>query len=236
MNVTAVIIARGGSVRLPGKNLKYFHGSTLVAHKIKQLKQCKTISHIVVGSDDDKILKEATMWGAYTYKRAPDVCDEVSKPWNAAIHDMASAVKGDTILWAHCTNPCVLPSTYEHAVSRYATQDCDSVIGVTKLQSHIWSYVPEHLDDNTTRERPMPVNFDPYTAPHRPAGVLAPVYYQNGAIFIYDRASMLRDSYVYGFKPALFPMDPDEAIDVDTDDDFRRAELLWPWVQTRGRR
>lgn len=217
MSVTAVIIARGGSERLPGKNLMMFKGRPLVAHKVAQLKQCKTIDRVIVGTDSATIAEAASEAGAEIRMRRPEYCDEKSRSWNEVIHDMASMVPGDIIVWAHCTNPCIQPRTYDRAVAKFYESVGDSVVSVHAVQTHVWF-------------RNHPLNFDPQSVPHKVARELEPVYIQNGGIFIAYRADMQALSYVYGPDPAMFEIDAQEAIDIDTEEDWRRAELAWPAV------
>lgn len=214
MKTTAVVIARGGSTRLPNKNLLDFYGRPLVAHKVWQLKQCKLIDEVVVGSDSEEILRAAALEGAVPVWRDPEFCDEKSRPWNDVIHDMVSRLDATTIVWAHCTNPCVLPTTYDRAVRCYHATDGDSLVSVTPFHNHVWW-------------NGRPLNFDPYNKRHEPAALLPPVYFQNGAIFIMRRELMELSRYVYGVAPEMFLIDADEATDVDTQADLDRAILKY---------
>lgn len=210
MTTTAVVIARGGSTRLPNKNMLQFYGRPLVAHKVWQLKQCKSIDDVVVGSDSEEILEAAFLAGANLIRRAPEFCDEKSRSWNDVIHDMVSKIHATTIVWAHCTNPCIFPATYERAIRCYNTSDGDSLVSVSEIRSHVWW-------------NGRPLNFDPYGKPHEVAAKLPPVYHQNGGIFIMRRELMELSHYVYGNCPELFVIPPGEDTDVDTQDDLDRA-------------
>ena len=174
---TAVVIARGGSVRLPNKNLLKFNGRTLVAHKVWQLRQCKLIDEVVVGSDSDEILESAVAEGAIPIRRDPEFCDEKSRSWNDVICNMVEQVEAQTIVWAHCTNPCIKPATYDRAVRAYQTTDGDSLVAVSPFRNHVWW-------------NGRPLNFNPYAKEHVVAARLDPVYYQNNGIFIMSRALM----------------------------------------------
>ena len=211
--VTAVIIARGGSSRLPGKNMKDFHGNPLVAHKVKQLLACRSVTNVVVGSDCDEILSAARDAGATTVKRAPEFCDEKTRSWNEVIADMCGKVDGDVILWAHCTNPLIHADTYDRAVSAFMSGDKDSLVSVTRLQSHLWLHGE-------------PFNFDPKSKVHPVARDLEPVFYQNGGIFIARREDMISWRYVYN-DPLLFEIGAIESSDIDTPEDFMIAEALY---------
>lgn len=210
MSVTAVIIARGGSQRLPNKNMLDFHGLPLVAHKVRQLKQCRHITGVAVGSDSLEILQAAEAEGAETVRRAPEYCDEKSRSWNEVIYHMLERTKGDIIVWAHCTNPCIRSRTYDRAIEAFRQSTNDSLIGVTPFRSHVWWHG-------------LPLNFDPRAPKHVVAAELEPIYYQNGGLFIAKRVAMLNWQYVYGTNPLLFEIHEQEAIDIDTAADYEHA-------------
>lgn len=228
-SVTAVIIARAGSQRVRDKNMRIFHGKPLVVHKVEQLKRCQHVSEIIVGSDSQEILDAASKAGAQVRHRAPEFCDEKSRTWNEVILDMALRVPGDVILWAHCTNPCIRPSTYDRALVRYqqAIDDGagDSLISVTRVTGHAWAR------DNYDAMM-IPVNHNPWGRAHQVAADLEPVYFQNGGIFVYSRYAMTKHSYVYGARPVFMTLERPECIDIDTESDFQDALLNYDWTQS----
>ena len=69
--VSAVIVARGGSVRIPSKSLLKLNGESLIERKIHQLQQCKNINRIIFGSDSAEMIDVAKKAGAETVRR-PD--------------------------------------------------------------------------------------------------------------------------------------------------------------------
>ena len=211
MKTTAVVIARGGSTRLPNKNLLSFYGRPLVAHKVWQLKQTNFIEEVIVASDSEEILLAAAREGALPLRREARFCDEKSESWNAVIHDVVSRLDATTIVWAHCTNPCIRPATYDRALRCFMGTDGDSVVSVTAFHNHVWW-------------NGRPLNFDPYNGPHEPAAKLAPIYFQNGGIFVARRRDMESWRYVYGKTPEMFIIDRKEACDVDTQEDLDLAK------------
>ena len=116
MEVTAIIVARSGSLRVKNKNLLPFKKTTLLGNKIEQLKLCRLVDRIVVGSDSDEYLEYSESVGAEGIKREDEFCDEMSKTPNDMIEDMCKKVESDIILWAHCTNPFVDDSMYDEAL------------------------------------------------------------------------------------------------------------------------
>ncbi|MEM6664249.1 MAG: pseudaminic acid cytidylyltransferase [Pseudomonadota bacterium] len=59
-----VIPARGGSKRIPRKNLKSFHGKPIIAWSIAAARQAETVTRIIVSTDDDEITEVAQTHGA----------------------------------------------------------------------------------------------------------------------------------------------------------------------------
>lgn len=218
---TAIVVARGGSTRLPNKALLPFAGSSMIGHKVRTLKQCLRIGRVVVGSDSDAILAEAKANGAETVKRGDYHCDERVCSANEMILNMVSLVGGgpdDVFVWAHPTNPLIRPETYDAAVDRFAAGmefNFDSLMSVREEKRHAW------FDGK-------PLNFTPHEIPHRPASQLEPVLFQDGAIFIQTRQRWLDTAYFYGERPLHFQVPWDEGWDVDTERDMAVATALLP--------
>jgi CMP-N-acetylneuraminic acid synthetase len=217
---TAIVVARGGSTRLPNKALLPFGESTLIGHKVRTLKQCLRIGRVVVGSDSDAILAEAAAHGAETVKRNDYHCDERLCSANEMIADMVGRVDGgpdDVFVWAHPTNPLVRPETYDAAVDRFTAGlgfSFDSLMSVREERRHAWF-------------RGNPLNFTPHAIPHQTAAQLEPVLFQDGAIFIQTRKDWLSTAYFYGARPLHFPVPWDEGWDVDVGAELVVARSLW---------
>lgn len=73
-----IIPARGGSRRIPRKNIRMFHGKPIIAYSIAAAQASCLFERIIVSTDDTEIAAEASHWGAQYRPRAPDDClDEV---------------------------------------------------------------------------------------------------------------------------------------------------------------
>jgi len=71
-----VIPARGGSKRIPKKNIKLFHGKPLIAYSIETAKESKLFDKIVVSTDDEEIAKVAKEYGADILMRPKELADD----------------------------------------------------------------------------------------------------------------------------------------------------------------
>lgn len=214
--VIAIVVARGGSRRLPNKALLPFGGSTMIGHKVRTLLSCQRIDRVVVGSDSQAILAEASSAGAEVVVRDAAHCDESRCSANEMIRDMAGLVKSEDAnawaVWAHPTNPLVKPETYDAAIEKYGSVGLhhDSLCSVTAEHRHAWF-------------AGSPLNFDPKAAVHQCAADLHPVLHQNGAIFIQSLQRFRETRYFYGKRPVLFAIDAMEAWDIDTLAEYHAA-------------
>lgn len=214
--VTAVIVARGGSVRIPSKSLLVLEGESLIERKIHQLQNCKKINRIVFGSDSQEMLEVAKKAGAEIVKRPDFYCDEKQASANDMIANMMDLMKTDVVVWAHCTNPLLSAQTYDNAVGKFLElyPKYDSLLSVVELREHLWS------------EEKLPLNYNPYGPRHVPARDLPPYYMQDGGIFIQPYQQMKANSYFFGKKPYLFQIPNEEFLDINERKDYLLAKAI----------
>ncbi|MFQ6703873.1 MAG: cytidylyltransferase domain-containing protein, partial [Alphaproteobacteria bacterium] len=214
--VTAVIVARGGSVRIPSKSLLVLEGESLIERKIHQLQNCKKINRIVFGSDNQEMLEVAKKAGAEIVKRPDFYCDEKQASANDMIANMMDLMKTDVVVWAHCTNPLLSAQTYDNAVGKFLElyPKYDSLLSVVELREHLWS------------EEKHPLNYNPYGPRHVPARDLPPYYMQDGGIFIQPYQQMKANSYFFGKKPYLFQIPNEEFLDINERKDYLLAKAI----------
>ena len=76
MNI-AIIPARGGSKRIPRKNIKLFHGLPVIVYAIKAAKESEIFDEVFVSTDDEEIAEVATSFGAtIPWMRSKDLSDD----------------------------------------------------------------------------------------------------------------------------------------------------------------
>ena len=214
--VSAVIVARGGSVRIPSKSLLQLNNESLIERKIHQLQQCKNVNRIIFGSDSDEMLNVAKAAGAEVVRRPDFYCDEKVASANDMIGNMMNLIKTDIVVWAHCTNPLLSAKTYDKAIAQFISlyPEYDSLLSVVELREHLWN------SDKT------PLNYNPYGPRHVPARELSPYYMQDGGIFIQPYNQMKQNSYFFGKKPYLFEIPNEEFLDINDKRDYLLARAI----------
>lgn len=214
--VSAIIVARKGSVRINSKSMQEIGGKTLIQIKIEQLKKCKNINRIIFGSDSDDMLEHARIHGAEVIKRPDYFCDETKASANEMIQNMCESIKTDVVVWTHCTNPFITSETYDDAINTFLeNKEFDSLLSVVKLQEHLWG------------ENKKPLNYNPYGNRHISAKQLPPYYMQDGGIFIQWHTNMLVNKYFFGDKPYLFEISEDEFLDINNEKDLICARAIF---------
>jgi CMP-N-acetylneuraminic acid synthetase len=217
MKIAALVPVRSGSKRIPNKNLALIGSESLLARKIRQLKESEFITDIYVGTDGEQLAAEAENCGATVVLRDPRCCDEEQASANMMIADFVKRVSCDIVVWVHATNPFVEGPTYDSAIKTFVQEEAknfDSLMSVLALQEHLWT--PNF----------HPLNYNPYKERHTLAKELPAYYKQTGAFFIQRHQAMKNNSYFFGKHPYLFKTTELEAVDINTPYDLKLANAL----------
>jgi CMP-N,N'-diacetyllegionaminic acid synthase len=217
MRVTALVAARGGSERVPNKNLRAFSGTTLLDIKLAQLSRLRAIDDVVVSSEDDLILETARRHGCVAHPRPQDLASSAAS-MSDVYRYVAQELDTDVVVYANCTSPLVRDCTVEALVTSYL--DLSDAYDSLNTASSVREFL-------LLEGRPL--NYDPT---HQPRSQdLPPIAALNFAVSILTREAMIERRNVLGASPLIHLLDQVEGIDIDTPVDFAVAEFLY---QTNG--
>ncbi len=214
-----VIPARGGSKRLPGKNIRDFGGYPLIAHSIQYARACDRVGRVVVSTDDNEIADIARVFGAEVIMRPDALSSDTAKTGSAIQHVLevlqASGYKPDGVITLQPTNPLRPPKLIQHAIEAFEIQKPDSVISVSPSKLKIGSIV----DGNFVPEN--------YRVEERSQD-LEKRHYENGLIYLTRPDVVHHHSNVFGSNIyAIEVTEPYANVDIDEDIDFRIGEFLF---------
>lgn len=228
MTVKGLIKARGGSKRVPNKNLKPFSGTSLLEIKIRQLQRMEFLDSVVVNSDSDEILEVARSLGAETVRRDPKFATDDVLP-NDLFVNLAENIDCEYIVHADVTSPFLRDETIRDMFYLYSEKWFQSLnkalLTGTCLKRFIWK-----SDDDSNLHA---VNFNPNEQPNSQA-LDNRFYIMNSACAILARDLMIRQRGLSGYSPAVYGIDEIEAIDIDTSIEFEFAEWLYNRTFARG--
>jgi len=217
MKTYAVIPVKGNSERVQSKNFRPFvDGMSLTELKVRQLVDSGAFEEVFISSDADEGEALARRYGATFLRRDRAFCNNVV-PWSDVIHHVADSLPiadEDMVCWSHTTSP--LFSGFREAVDTFRkvhVEGYDGLLTVARLNEYL------------VTEKARPVNYawgvwHPYTQD------VEPLYRVSGAVYLASKGDMVRYRYVVPKRPYLYETTAYEAIDVDTDYDFRLAQLL----------
>ena len=215
----AIVPARDGSKGYPGKNFKTFYKKPLFLHAIDQA--LRTCDCCIFSSDNlDALQKAENMQNVYPHKRAARLSGDDAPIDKTLLNiiDNFNLVDKSLIL-LQPTSPLRLDSSITKAIKKFNKNKFDLVMGVTEANSSILKYGFASNDEFN------PLSDPKYCFSNRQA--LPTVFRPNGSIFVFNSNWLSLNSSLATDNIGCVKMEENESVDIDTQDDFRRAELLF---------
>jgi CMP-N-acetylneuraminic acid synthetase/NAD(P)-dependent dehydrogenase (short-subunit alcohol dehydrogenase family) len=225
MKICAIIPIKHISTRVPRKNYRNFNNKPLYYYIIKTLLSCDKISKIVVDTNSP-IVKEGILEyfdeDIDIYDR-PENLSSGDTPVNKLLLNVIEKLelnnKYDVFLQTHTTNPLLTQKTINGAIEKFLTNlkdNYDSLFSVKMWQTRLYKY------DDKNEIKAINHNINELI----PTQDLKPLYEENSCIYIFKYDILEKKKHRIGYKPLLFVMNDIESQDIDTESDFKIAELL----------
>jgi N-acylneuraminate cytidylyltransferase len=220
MDILAIIPARGGSKRLPNKNILPFAGKPLLAHSIEQAKAAQAVSRVVVTTDCDQIDAVARAFGAEVVRRPAALGDDAATSESALEHVLqtlkdSEQYQPDLVVFLQCTSPIRSAGDIDSAIRTFTEDKADSLLSVCRAHVFLWRRGPSGIESvnydyrNRRRTQDMPEEF-----------------IENGSIYVFKPWVLEACKNRLGGKVALFEMAFWAAWQIDTKEDLEFCELL----------
>lgn len=110
MSNVAIIPARGGSQRIPRKNIRMFHGKPIIAYSIEAARAANVFSSIIVSTDDDEIRDIAAHYGATVFRRENDNGNRGTLSVTGEAARYHGVQDGDLVCCIYATAPMLMPA------------------------------------------------------------------------------------------------------------------------------
>ncbi|MBY6187938.1 pseudaminic acid cytidylyltransferase [Marinobacter hydrocarbonoclasticus] len=220
----AVIPARGGSKRIPRKNIKPFHGKPMIAWSIEAARQSGCFDRIIVSTDDAEIADVARQFGAEVpFVRPPELSDDYATTVDVIRHAVNWCTEqGEAptlVCCLYATAPFVQADDLQRGLTYMQDSDCQYAFTATsfpfpiqralKLDEHgrVTMFQPEHL---LTRSQDLEEAF------------------HDAGQFYWGRAdAWQRGEPLFGPASRLILLERHRVQDIDTPEDWDRAERLF---------
>lgn len=212
----AIIPARGGSKRIPEKNIQLFGGIPLLVHSIRYAQaNANLIDEIIVSTDDASIKKIALQYGVKVIDRPEELSGDL-EPTVTALKHVLQNIDSDieNVILLQPTNPLRSGNLLKEAFEIYKDGNYDSLFTVSRNHQKLGRIIKNQF---------QPFN---YTIGQRSQD-LEPLYFENGLLYI-SKAKLILDEII--ISKNAFPFEVNHIfanIDIDTQDDFKYAEYLF---------
>lgn len=224
MRIVALIAARGGSKRLPGKNIRLLKGKPLLVWSIEVARGISAICDILVSTDDAAIAEVARNAGALVpWLRPAELATDTASSAEVCLHalDWYEREKGkvDGLLLLQPTSPFRSSTTVQRGIEVFHQHGHRPVIGVSPARSHpMWCFELEG-----EKMRPCVDG----GGLHLRSQELSPAFLVNGAFYLVAPEDLRkRRSFFSDDMVPLVIEDPQESMDIDTEWDWRMAEAV----------
>lgn len=213
---------RKGSERVKNKNTRPFAGiqGGLIENKIKQLLATKHIDEIILSTNDEVCIEIAKSFTNDSrlriIPRPENLCLSTTNLQDLICY-VPTITNAEHILWGHVTTPLAGADQYDEGIELYLSkliEGYDSLVGVTELKNFLLNKNGKLI--NNTTNIPWPRTQD-----------LEPLYEINHTMFIAKREVYEINKNRIGEKPLLHVMDEIHSFDIDWEDDFTIAEIMY---------
>lgn len=223
MSNLAIIPARGGSKRIPRKNIKYFLGKPIIGYSIEVALKSQLFDEVMVSTDDDEISEIAKGFGAKVpFRRSAKNADDYAGTIDV-IHEVLGDYKsllGREFNFACCMYPAAPLVTSEHLIAGFeliVKNKYDTVFPVVPFSSPIWRGL--EIDEQGKTKMIWPEYLKSRSQD------LKPVYHDAGQWYWIkaDDANMT----LFTSNTASLMLSEEEAQDIDTFSDWKIAEMKY---------
>jgi len=231
MRVLGLIPARGGSKGVPRKNIRKLGGKPLVGHTIDAAQRATRIDRIIVSTEDAEIASVAQSLGAEVpFLRPASLARDDTPMLPVIAHAIEALIAGGWAFEAVCllqpTFPFRRPEDIDACIDALETGQADCVISVHRVPHHFnphWVYFERpdgSLRLSTGEAEPITRRQD-----------LPPAFHRSGSVYVSRVSTVMDHGSLYGDRVLGYETTTDSSCNIDTIEDWERAEIL---VSQRG--
>jgi N-acylneuraminate cytidylyltransferase len=227
-----VIPARGGSKRIPRKNIKSFHGRPIIEWSIRAAISSNVFDQVMVSTDDEEIAGTAKTLGVRVpFMRPTELSGDLAGTQEVVRHAIEWFVKNESapefVCCLYATAPFVMPSDLVKAMALLEEGAVDFVVPVTSYAYPIQRALNVQADGRLCM-------IHPELAASRSQD-LVQAYHDAGQFYCGTSSAWLSNRSVFNANTLAFQLPRYRVQDIDDLDDWTRAELMFGALHDRGR-
>lgn len=226
MRVLGIVTARSGSKGVPRKNIRMLGGKPLIAWTADAARAASRLARTVLSTEDDEIAAIGKQVGLdVPFMRPPELAGDTTPSLPVLQHVVtmleAAGDRYDAICLLQPTSPLRTAVMIDGCVELLERSGADSVVSVlpVPVDHHpYWAYIgsPDgEMRLATGAGTPATRRQD-----------LPPAFHREGSVYCTRRDVLIDGNSIYGARTMGFPVDPTHSVNIDTLDDWARAEQL----------
>ena len=176
--VVAVLLARGGSKGISGKNLRRVGRNSLVARSVLAAREASRVAAVYVSTDDAAIAREAAAFGARIIDRPADISGDTASSESGWLHALGPIRNDfpnvDRLVFLQCTSPFTTGADIEGCLDVMEAHDAACALSVLEDHSFLWRWSEDGSGTGVNHDEKV-------QRPRRQD--LAPAFKENGAIY-----------------------------------------------------
>jgi len=216
VKIVSLIPARGGSKRLPRKNILKLLGRPLIDYAIRASIDSK-IDETWLSTEDEEIKNIALKCGAEVLDRPKELAKDNTST-EAVIGHFTENIDYDILVLIEPTYPMIQKNDIDLSLDKFADSKCDSLLTLENKKFFVWKIkddIEASPKNYNPRKRPRYQNFNG-------------LYVEEGGIYITTRDNFLKTKCRLNGKIGYYILNH-PSIDIDNEIDFKIAEMLIKW-------
>lgn len=224
MSRLCIIPARGGSKRIPRKNIRPFLGRPIIAYSIEAARESRLFSEIMVSTDDEEIAAVAQDHGAsIPFFRSAATADDHATTVDVIAEVLAEyRSRGkvfDRVCCLYATAPFIRPSHLRAAANMLLEMNCDCIFPIVRYGFPVQRSVVLDKAGLVRMREPQ--------HRHTRSQDLAPVFHDAGMFYFFRPAPVLTGETLWPENTRAMELPETEVHDIDTETDWRLAEMKY---------
>lgn len=212
MSSVCFIPIKENSERVPGKNLRVLNGKKLYRHIFEHVKEAAVFDEIFVDTNSDEVARFADGMGFGVIERKPELLKRDANGNDLLTYHYSLYPDFDCYFQLFATAPFLQPKSIRSCYEQFISNaEYDSCFTAVKNYSFYWF-------------RGIPMNYRPEILPR--SQDMEPVVEETTGLYGINAKSLKRYHSRIGIKPLIYFVNRFEAVDINTEDDFKVAEFV----------
>jgi len=226
MKSLGIVTARGGSKGIPRKNIRPLGGKPLIQYTAEAALASRYLDSTILSTEDEEIAEIGRACGLEVpFLRPRHLASDSAKSIDVLIHAVETLEEQGRAHEAICllqpTNPFRTTELIDRCIQESLSSGADSVFTVLRVPAEHhpeWAY--------TTTEAGDLALFSGEQEPPSQRQKLTPAYHREGAVYVIRRNCLLENRSLYGSRVRGVEVDSSCSVNLDTMDDWHRAEEI----------